>query len=338
MQGKGENMKATQVKKTLELSIKINRPVFLWGSPGIGKSQVVAQVAKDAELPVIDVRAVLLDPVDLRGLPHINGDNKAHWATPEFLPQEERDGKRGVLFLDELNAAPPLVQAACYQLILDRKLGEYELPEGWAIIAAGNLETDRAVTHRMPSALANRFLHINMVADLDDWVSWALSNDIQTELIAFLRFRPELLHKFDPKTGEKSFPTPRSWEFISDILAVSPEDAIQYELFSGTVGEGATSELLSFIKIFQNLPNPDRIFLDPDNSPVPEDPATLYAICGALSQKVTSNTIDTMMRYADRLPPEFSVLLVRDSMQKDHSILNTRAFIEWSERNKDVLL
>jgi len=327
-------MKASQVQASLETLTGMKQPVFLWGPPGVGKSDTVRQVADKMELPVTDVRAVLLDPVDLRGLPSLNGDGRAHWATPDFLPREGR----GILFLDELNAAPPLVQAACYQLVLDRKLGEYTLPGGWAIIAAGNRETDRAVTSRMPSALANRFVHLNFEVDLDNWISWALKNDIQTEIIAFLRFRPELLHDFDPKRNDKAFPTPRSWEFISRILSANPCQDIEYELIAGTVGEGAGSELLAFLKIFRSLPNPDTVLMSPDTANVPEDPATLYAICGALARKASENTIPRLVTYADRLPAEFSVLLVRDSVKQSPEVVNTRPFIEWASANSDVLI
>lgn len=327
-------MKATQIKSSVRTLTKIKQPVFLWGPPGIGKSQVVAQAAAEKKLSLIDVRAVLLDPVDLRGLPHVNGDNRAHWCQPDFLPRKGR----GILFLDELNAAPPLVQAACYQLVLDRKLGEYTLPAGWAVVAAGNRETDRAVTSRMPSALANRFVHLNFEVDLEDWVSWALKSGIQTEVIAFLRFRPGLLHAFDPQKGDKAFPSPRSWEFVSRILSASPDAATEYELLSGTVGEGAAAELVAFLKIFRQLPNPDEVIMEPEQAVVPEDPATLYAICGALSRKASENTIGRIVTYANRLPAEFSVLLIRDCVRQDKDIINARPFIEWSSANTEVII
>lgn len=327
-------MKATSIKKALKTVITTKQPTFLWGPPGVGKSQVVAQVAAEEKLQLVDIRAVLLDPVDLRGLPHVNGDNRAHWCQPDFLP---RKGK-GILFLDELNAAPQLVQAACYQLVLDRKLGEYELPPGWTVIAAGNRETDRAVTNRMPSALANRFIHINFEVDLDDWVAWALSAGVQTELISFLRFRPALLHSFDPQKGEKAFPSPRSWEFISKILAANPAKEIEYELFAGTVGEGAAAEFSGFLKICRNLPSADAILMSPNTAPVPTDPATLYAVCGALAPRSSENTIERLVQYANRLPAEFSVLLMRDCVRKAKEVVNTRPFIEWATAHKEVLI
>jgi MoxR-like ATPase len=167
-------MKPLRIIENLKSLIEIQQPVFVLGPPGIGKSQVVAQVARQEGLALIDVRAVLLDPVDLRGLPHIDEQHRACWCPPDFLPQVGS----GILFLDELNAAPPLVQAACYQLVLDLRLGEYQLPESWSIVAADNRETDRAVTHRMPSALANRFVHLNFDVDVEQWLVWAQAHDI----------------------------------------------------------------------------------------------------------------------------------------------------------------
>jgi MoxR-like ATPase len=328
-------MKASQVKSNLMRTlIPIKQPTFLWGSPGVGKSEIVKQVAAELNLKLIDVRAVLLDPVDLRGLPHVNGDNLAHWCAPDFLP---RQGD-GILFLDELNAAPPLVQAACYQLVLDRKLGEYRLPDGWSIVAAGNRETDRAVTSRMPSPLANRFIHLTFDVDLDDWCKWALSHNVLTEIIAFLRFRPALLFAFDPSKMDKAFPTPRSWEFVSKILATQPDKASEYELLSGTVGNGAAAELLAFLKICRTLPNPDMILMQPDKAPIPSDPATLYAISTALARKASDASMDAIVKYANRMPDEFSVLMITTAMQQAPQIVNTRAFIDWASKHSNVMM
>jgi len=327
-------MKPSNVKQSLKVALQARKPVFVWGPPGVGKSDTVRQVAGELSHELIDLRAVLLDPVDLRGLPHINGDDKAHWCQPAFLPTNGQ----GILFLDELNAAPPLTQAACYQLVLDRKLGEYTLPEQWAVIAAGNRESDKAVTHRMPSALKNRFIHIDFDVDLDDWVRWALQANILTEVIAFIRFRPTLLHSFDPTKQEKSFPTPRTWEYVSDLLNAGIPQEIEFNLIAGAVGEGAAAELAGFLRIYRDLPNPDSILLDPQNSHVPDDPATLYAICGALARKTSDNTAERIVTYAGRLPAEFSVLLIRDAKAQFPNIVNTRAFIQWTSDNKDVLI
>ena len=186
-------MKASAVSTAVRALIASGQPVFIWGGPGIGKSAVVAQVASAMGVDLQDIRALLLDPVDLRGLPFVASDGRSRWATPGFLPQ---DGT-GILFFDELNAAPAMVQASLYQLVLDRKLGEYRLPDGWAIVAAGNREGDRAVTTRMPTPLRNRSVHIDFEVDAQEWSSWAIQNTIRPEVVAFIRFRPEVLSAFD---------------------------------------------------------------------------------------------------------------------------------------------
>lgn len=324
-------MKPSSVTKALHTLIGTNRPAFFWGAPGVGKSEVVRQVASALGRDIIDVRAVLLDPVDLRGLPHLNGDGRPLWAPPDFLP---RDGQ-GVLFLDELNAAPSLVQAACYQLVLDRRLGEYVLPEGWAVAAAGNRETDRAATTRMPSALANRFVHLDFEVDLDDWRLWALGAGIRTEVVAFLSFRPELLHAFEP--DRKAFPSPRSWHFVSDILESGPEASVEYDLLAGTVGEGPAAEFFGFLKVFRQLPSPDAILLAPNTAAVPDDPATLYALTGALARKASPDNFDRVVAYANRLPAEFSVLLVRNAIGHRPECQQSRAFVAWAAEHGAVL-
>lgn len=327
-------LKPSQVSNAIKTMISIKQPTFVWGAPGVGKSQIVTQAAKELGLEVRDVRAVLLDPVDLRGLPHINGDGRAHWATPEFLP---RDGE-GVLFLDELNAAPQLVQAACYQLVLDRKLGEYELPEGWTVVAAGNRESDKAVTSRMPTPLANRFVHLDFAVDLDDWTTWAIKHGVRTEVIGFVRFRQDLLHDFDPKSASRAFPTPRSWEFVSKIMEGQPDPAIEFSIFSGAVGDGAAAEFVGFLKIFRSLPSLDAVIMNPEKAMVPEEPATLYAMATGLARKATDMNFEQIKKYADRLPPEFGVLLVSDAAKHCPDVQRTRAFIEWASQNSAVIV
>ncbi|WP_419657106.1 AAA-type ATPase chaperone [Desulfosarcina variabilis str. Montpellier] len=327
-------MKPSRIINTLKTLIDVRQPVFIWGAPGVGKSQVVALVARKQGLSLVDVRAVLLDPVDLRGLPHIDNNRRACWCPPEFLPV---DGK-GILFLDELNAAPPLVQAACYQLVLDRRLGEYRLPDGWSIVAAGNRETDRAVTHRMPSALANRFVHLDFDVDANEWLTWAQGNDIAPEVTAFIRFRPTLLHAFDHQKDDKAFPTPRSWEFVSRIMNQKHQAVPDLELIAGVVGEGAAAEFCGFLRIYHNLPDPETLLESPETAEVPDDPATLYAVCELLSQRTDMSNLPRMMTYAKRLPPEFSVLLVRDAARLNSAIVQTPDFNSWAVAHADVLI
>jgi hypothetical protein len=324
-------MKASAISSALRTLVAARQPVFLWGGPGIGKSAIVHQLAAVLKVALQDVRALLLDPVDLRGLPFLGKDGRSKWATPEFLPQEGS----GILFLDELNAAPGMVQASCYQLVLDRKLGEYTLPEGWAIIAAGNRDSDRAVTTRMPTPLRNRFVHLEFEVDLQDWSEWAIAAGIRPEVIAFLRFRQELLSAFDRDAN--AFPSPRSWEFVSRILDATPDQSVEHELFAGAVGAGSATEFSGFLKTFRELPNIDAILLNPLKEPVPGNAAAQYAVASALAHCATDTNFDRICTYLGRMPTEFSVLCVRDASLREPAVQHTPAFTKWATTNHHVL-
>src|SRR5829696_4130606 len=214
-------VRPSDVSKALAALVPTRRPVYLWGPPGCGKSAVVRQAATTLSLDLVDVRATLLDPVDLRGLPKVTRDT-AIWCPPAFLPR----AGRGLLFLDERAQAAPLVQAACLQLTLDRRVGEYELPEGWSVIAASNRAEDRAGTHRLITPLLNRFVHLDLDVSAADWQAWAVAHRVGPEVRAFLRYRPALLFQFDPAAGHRAFPTPRAWQFVSDVLPGTPADLV----------------------------------------------------------------------------------------------------------------
>lgn len=327
-------MNSSDVSKALASLLPIGQPVFIWGPPGVGKSQVVAQTARRLCLDLIDIRALLLDPVDLRGLPRISSDGSSQWCAPAFLPREGS----GVLFLDELNAAPPLVQAACYQLVLDRRLGEYELPDGWSVAAAGNREQDRSVSHRMPSALANRFVHLDFDVDPDQWLGWAAANRLAPEVIAFIRFRPALLHQFDPDRDARAFPSPRSWEFVSRLMAAAPGAGILKEMVAGAVGPGAGAEFCGFLEVWQHLPSVEKILEDPKGIDIPEEPAVMYAMCELAGAAMDKDNADLILTWAARLPVEFSVLLIREAVRRDAGVVNTPAFASWASLNADVLV
>ena len=326
-----------QIIAALHTLLSVRQPVFLWGAPGVGKSQVVASVARERGMALCDIRAVLLDPVDLRGLPRISPEGTAVWCPPGFLPPENDSGE-GIVFLDELNAAPPLVQSACYQLILDRRIGEYRLPDGWAVVAAGNRERDKAVTHRMPTALANRMVHLEFETSLDDWLAWALGANVSPEVVAFLRFRPKLLHDFDPSSADRAFASPRSWEFVSRIVRARPDPDVEYEMYQGAVGSGAAAEFMGFLQVWRDLPAVDAILAHPESVDVPSEPAVAYALCEALAQKAGPDTIDALTAYAERLPSEFSVLLMRDAVCRDAALAESAAFARWARSNADVLM
>lgn len=324
-------MKASAILAALRSLVHARQPVFLWGGPGLGKSSVVNQLARSLKIALQDVRALLLDPVDLRGLPFLGKDGRSQWATPDFLP---KDGS-GILFLDELNAAPAMVQASCYQLVLDRKLGEYTLPDGWAIIAAGNRDSDRAATTRMPTPLRNRFVHLEFEVDLQEWSEWAIEAGIRPEVIAFLRFRQELLSAFDRDAN--AFPSPRSWEFVSRILGTAPDQSVEHELFAGAVGAGAATEFSAFLKTFRELPNIDAILMNPLKEPVPENAAAQYAVASALAHCASDTNFDRICTYLGRMPIEFSVLCVRDASLREPAIRYTSGYTKWAIENHHVV-
>ncbi len=327
-------MKASDISESLKLLIKQKQPVFIWGPPGVGKSQVVKQTAAEMQLEIIDVRAILLDPVDLRGIPKINDKGMSEWCAPSFLPT----AGKGVLFLDELNAAPPLVQAACYQLILDRRIGEYQLPQGWAIIAAGNREQDRAVTHKMPSALSNRFVHIDFTVDFSEWQKWARANNISRKIIDFIEFRPNLLHDFRPEKSDRAFPSPRSWEFASQLIEGGAEGELLEELLCGTIGKAASTEFLGFTRIFDELPDIEEILSKPMQVKLPTDPAILFATCEMVGKSVDIKSAENAISFASRLPDEFSVLLVREAVRNCNEISTLNSFSKWASNHADVLV
>ena len=282
-------MKASILKKSLISMIDSKIPVFVWGNPGVGKSSIIKQIANDKNMEFIDLRLSLLDPTDLRGIPFFDSANKsAIWAKPEFLPNSNSQAF-GILFLDEINSAPPTVQAAAYQLILDRKIGEYTLPVNYAIVAAGNYESDRGVTYRMPTTLANRFVHIDFELDFEEWKSWAYESKIDTRIISFLSYKPQNLFTFDAKAKEKSFATPRSWSFVNDILNSNLQIEFLKDVISGAVGKDSSDEFMNFCKVIDKLPNIQEI-LEAINTEVPTNNSVLYALCTGIVYALKENS------------------------------------------------
>ena len=246
-------------KKAIRKAIQVRRPTFLWGPPGIGKSDLVKQIGDDAGREVIDVRLALWEPTDIKGIPYYNADQgKMVWAPPSELPMDA--DSTAIIFLDELNSAPPAVQAAAYQLILNRRVGTYTLPKGVDIVAAGNREGDRGVTYRMPAPLANRFVHLEMKVDFDDFQDWATLNKVHPEVVGYVGFAKQDLYDFDPKSPSKSFATPRSWVFVSDLLQDDDVDNDTLTtLVAGAIGDGLATKFMAHRKIASKLPKAEDI-------------------------------------------------------------------------------
>jgi hypothetical protein len=253
---------AKTAKRSLRRRFAKQRPVFLWGPPGIGKSELVAGIAEEMGGLMIDLRLAQMEPTDLRGIPYFNKDKGVmDWAPPIDLPDEDTASQYPivVLFLDEMNSAAPAVQAAGYQLVLNRRVGKYVLPKNVVIVAAGNRETDKGVTFRMPAPLSNRFVHLEMRVDHESWEEWAVMNQIHKDVVGYVGFAKQDLFDFDPKSPSRSFATPRSWTFVSELLDDNVSDAELMDLVAGTVGEGVASKFMAHRKIAAKLPNPSDI-------------------------------------------------------------------------------
>ena len=337
------------IKKIYTLPPHQRRPIFIWGPPGVGKSSIVKQVCEELNIGFIDLRLALLEPVDLRGVPFIkkdseNGEKTVFWARPVFLPSEGQ----GILFLDEVPAAPPAIQATSYQLVFDRCVGEHKLGDGWYIVAAGNRETDAAVSYRVPSPLRNRFIHVEYELTVDDWSEWAIPRGIHPHVIGFVNFRRDLLFNFNPNSAERAFATPRTWEFVSDLLHAGVFDS---ETIGGCVGSGVAVEFLAYVKLQEKMPNIEDI-LNGNLERLPQYDKTempgiqhsiIASVCSKISEVKNNDKrklmTDNAFRFAmDNFEPEFVVLAVKRLKIVYPNIQNCSTFPEFVKKYKEVVL
>jgi hypothetical protein len=327
-------MNLNDARIMLEAYLDNDQPAMLWGPPGSGKSSLVRQIVADRKWGLIDFRASTRDNVAVMGLPDLAGET-TRWKVPDEFPQVERDGEEGILFLDEINAAAPSMQAALFGLVLDRKVGEYVCPPGWRIVAAGNRQSDRAAAQRMPSALANRFGHIDVDPDVDTVTQHFIKKNVDPILIAFLRFRKALLFSMEG-SDLRAFASPRSWESSAKYINHPPR--IRLQLVSGLVGEGNAAELEGFIRIYKELPSLDLVLANPNSAPVPQETSACYAIASGLARKVDARTFANGMAYMGRLKREFEIMFAVDAVRRDPGLSHTQAFTEWAVRNQDVTI
>ncbi len=322
-------------------------PVMLWGPPGVGKSQMVRQLAEKNQVQVIDIRLSQMEPSDLRGIPFREG-SLVEWAIPAMLPDAGRHGENGILFLDEITSAAPSVSAAAYQLILDRRLGQYVVPSGWAIFAAGNRQGDRGVTYTMPAPLANRFSHFEVDVNLDDWVTWAYANEIDERIIAFLRFRPDLLFDFDPAHNPVAFPSPRSWEYAHRALQkFSDHPDLLVGVLQASVGPAAGVELNAFISNLEHLPDLEAIVRG-DDIQAPEEIDLQYAVASALvghairakNNGEARDVHGNILNFASRFPQrEMGVMLVSDMHRAiGEDLFGLPEFSNWADQIADIMI
>jgi hypothetical protein len=264
-----------------------------------------------------------------------DGGDKLNYRLPDWFPVKGKSPEQGILLFDDRNQAGPDLQKVLANICQARNLHGVSMPDGWQVVSTGNRQSDRAGANRVLSHLRNRETVLELETHLDDWTAWAINNNVKPEVISFIRFRPGLLHDFDPQRDQNA--TPRAWvEGVSDVLGTVPADA-EFECFKGAVGEGSAAEFVGFVRIFRKLPNPDAILLNPKTADVPADPATLYALSGALAQRATESNFERVCQYSERMPPEFSVLMISYAARRNPDLANTQAFTKWSINHQDVL-
>ena len=335
------------------LSIRTMPSVMLWGPPGVGKSQAVRQIAKEIkestqkEVHVTDVRLLLFNPIDLRGIPTSNADKTlAVWLKPQIFQMDPSDSLVNILFLDEISAAPQSVQAAAYQITLDRVVGEHKLPENCIVIAAGNRTTDKSVAFKMPKALANRLMHIEVEGSFKSWKEWAISSGINDKVIGFLSFRQNYLMGFDSGSDDLAFPTPRAWEMVSNLLnGISNDVDDMYSLIAGIVGSGVAVEFRTWAKVYMDLPSIEDIF-DGKMPKMPQNTDAMYALtasmtCYARAHKDNIGRIANSIRYVDKMPPDFSAVLLKDYMYIEkgfkQTLMTIPEFSKWLQTKGSLM-
>lgn len=310
-------VRLSEAKKYIRhAAVKRKRPVFIWGAPGVGKSDIVESIVTDAQktgktAKLYDMRLSMCDPTDIMGMPYFDKNTGTmKWAPPALLPKpEDAELDLVILFLDEMNGAAPAVQAAAYQLILNRRVGEYRLPDNVAVVAAGNRDTDKGVTYRMPKPLSNRFIHFEVKVHFDDWVEWATNNGVSSDVVGYLTAKKNDLWKFDPKSPEHAFPTPRSWVFVSDILQDSDDFAESeiIDMIIGTIGEGTARQFAVHRRTSALLPNPTLVLKGQVKELKTKEISALYSLATSLAYELKAmkeeigRSIDEakMMEYVD---------------------------------------
>ena len=317
----------TSLAAYIDAALNLNHPLLIWGSPGLGKSQSVAQAAERVGGVIVDVRLSLYESVDLRGLMDFK-DDQTVWHPPKTLPFEGNasfpDDVPIILFLDEMLHAAPSVLAVAFQLILDRRIGEHRLMQNVRIVAASNRQSDKSGVGKLPTALANRFDHVEVVPDLKSWKVWAYANNVEEAVIAYLGARPDSLDCFDSalKTGAKSFPTPRAWAKVSQKLSVLGDSPHFAGMVTACLGEGCASEFMAFLRNRERLIPFADIMKSPAKCKVPPegDVDVLYCLSALIVNRVDRKNIEALLVYVQRLPLEYQALIVKDIFDAKPSV------------------
>lgn len=318
-----------ELKKAIERAYERKVPLFVWGTMGIGKSSVIREFAKENKLDFVDVRISQLEPSDLRGLPTTVNGEVTKWLPPSWLPKSNSDSK-GILFFDEINLAPPSIMASTMQLVLDRRLGDYTLPDGWVIISAGNRIEDKGNVFEMSMPLCNRFSHLELgIPSVENWSAWAVNRGIDGRIVSFLNFKPSRLFSFDNKAKDKAFATPRSWEFCSRLIEGLDANDSTDTLVASCVGEGTAIELGAFLKLTQKI-NAKDLLDNPKKIKKIEEIDLKYCLVGSVAEYFKAHkdaeTLEKVFGVVKELEAEFGVLLIRLARGMDRVSFDKFAF------------
>ena len=335
-------VKISQASNMITTLIKAKLVPMVHGSPAVGKSAIGHQIAKDYGLKLIDMRLSQCDPTDLLGFPFVK-EGRAGYAPMENFPLEQDKVPAGfngwLLFLDELNSASQAVQAASYKLILDRMVGGHKLHPKVAIIAAGNLESDNAIVQPMSTALQSRLVHVELVADAQEWIKWAAGNDVDYRITSFIEFKPSQLYTFQADHTDKTYASPRTWEFADRIMKtvsdVTSKESLA--LLSGTLSEGVAREFLAFCKIHEELPSINEIVSNPEKIKVPNEPSILYALTGSIGSNADNKNIASLLKFINRMPAEFQVVTLREAIRRNKALMAEPAMQEWINKSANSL-
>lgn len=332
-------MKPSDLEKFLEFSIRNNFPVLIKGKPGIGKSDIVAQSSRNAKAKLIISHPVVSDPTDYKGLPFAGPDGVAHFMPFGELNELIEAKEKTVFFLDDLGQAPASVQAACMQLILARRINGHKVSDKVTFIAATNRREDKAAVSGILEPVKSRFSSIvELDVDTEDWVKWAIQNDMPVELIAFVRFRPQMIEDFKPTKDIINSPSPRTIANVGKLQNKGLMKSLEFEVIKGAAGEAFASEYIPFLKLYRELPTVDEIILNPKNARIPEDAGAKFAISSALAAKINEQNIEPVIQYLDRLPPELGVSSMKDALVRNANIAKTKSFISWASENSAILM
>jgi hypothetical protein len=322
------------------ICLAADKPLFTWGKAGSGKSDNMKQLVEMHGFDgIIDLRLAITDPSDVKGVPvpvkTDKGEVWVRWARDSRLPTDP-DAKY-LIILEELTSASPIVQGMAYQLVLDRGIADYVLPKGCRIMAAGNVKSDRGITNTMPGPLRNRFVHVELQPEVDVWAAWAVKNDILPEVVAFVRFKQDQLHHFEPEMT--AFPTPRSLAMLSDLLKQKPSKSIETALIEGCCGRGFAIEFSGFLRMWRSLPDLKKVETSPMDVEVPTDPSTLYAVTGSLARMAKPQTMTNVVKYMQRLGREFQLIFANDiGAREDVTLVKNAAFHDMNTGIKNLLM